>query len=149
MPPYVILYVYGGTACMALAWLRGGHTERQGAVIWVANWMIAHLLGDLHIGSLRAGVAIADLIALLAFVRLSLTHHRWWPFGVSACMALWMLLHGIEATSPNLSFVAGASAQLGPSLLGVLFLGLGPVERWLAGEPPLSPGARWRRRKAA
>lgn len=149
MTPFVILYVYGGIAGMGLAWLRGGHPERQGAMIWIANWTIARLLGDLDVGSLRAGAAIADLIALLAFLRLSLKHDRWWPFGVTACMALWMVLHGLEASSPGQSPVAVISAQLGPSLLGILFLGLGPVERWIAGERAVCDlESRWRGRRS-
>lgn len=149
MTPFVLLYVCGGIACMGLAWLRGGHPERQGAMIWIANWTIARLLGGLDAGSLRAGAAIADLIALLAFLRLSLKHDRWWPFGVTACMALWMALHALEASSPGQSPVAVISAQLGPSLLGILFLGLGSVERWIAGERAVSDlESQWRGRRS-
>ena len=138
MSPFVLAYAIGGTFAVALAWLRGGHAEREGAMIWTVNWTMCWVLGDIEIGGLQAGVALVDLLSLVAIVWLALRYDRWWPLGVAACMTLWMAVHAAEMLVPELGRFAALSAQLGPGLLGVLFLGLGVAERWLAEEPPVS-----------
>lgn len=146
MSPFVILYLIVSLAALALGWLKGGHPERLGVLIWLAGWMLAFLLNDLRIGSLRWGVALLDLASLCAVLWLALRFERWWPLGVSACLVLMIAVHLSALLIPEMTPLGEASAQLGLGMLAVLIQAAGAFERWLAGEAPASAMAVWRRR---
>ena len=141
-------YLVGGALAMAAAWLQGGHAERRGTLILLLNWVLCMLLADLRIGHLRAGIMVVDLLTVAAFVRLALEEGRWWLLGISGSGILWLFVHALTIGAPDLSLMGLMSAQLGFGLLAVVFLGLGPMERWLAGEQPVSSTRRWLSRRS-
>jgi len=146
LTPFVLLYLVAGLAGLSLAWLKGGHPERLGAVLWLIGWLLALLVNDLRVGDLRWAVALVDLGAFAAFLWVALRFERWWPLGVSACMVLILVVHLSVILIPEMTPLGEASAQLGLGLVTVLILAAGALERWLAGEPPASAAAVWRRR---
>jgi hypothetical protein len=149
MTPFVLLYLVASLAALAVAWLKGGHPERLGAVFWLVGWMLTVLVNDLRIGDLRWGVALLDLASLGAFLWLTLRYERWWPLGVSACLVLIIVVHMSALLIPEMTALGEASAQLGLGMLGVLMQAAGAFERWLAGEVPASASAVWGRRQRA
>jgi len=138
------LFLVISLAAVGIGWLKGGHPERLGVVIWLVAWMLALPLNDVRIGNLRWGVALVDLGTLVAFLWLALRYERWWPLGASACLVLALAVH-LSALLPGTTALGEASAQLGPGMLGVLILMAGAFERWLAGERPAAASAVWRR----
>lgn len=149
MTPFVILYLVVSLVALALGWLKGGHPERLGVVFWLAGWMLAVLLNDVRIGSLRWGVALCDLASLGAVLWLALRFERWWPLGVSACLILMLVVHLCAVLIPEMTPLGESSAQLGLGMLAVLIQAAGTFERWLAGEAPASATAVWRSRQRA
>lgn len=149
MTAFVALYLVTGLAALAIAWLKGGHPERLGVVIWLAGWALALLVNDLRFGDLRWAVALLDLAAFAAYLWLALRYDRWWPLGVSACLLLSIAMHAAVLLTPEITPLAEASAQLGFGMLGVLIQAAGAFERWLAGEAPVSASAVWGRRQRA
>jgi hypothetical protein len=149
MTPFVLLYLVASLAALAVAWLKGGHPERLGAVFWLVGWMLTVLVNDLRIGDLRWGVALLDLASLGAFLWLTLRYERWWPLGVSACLVLIIVVHMSALLIPEMTALGETSAQLGLGMLGVLMQAAGAFERWLAGEVPASASAVWGRRQRA
>lgn len=147
MTPFVILYLVVSLVALALGWLKGGHPERLGVVLWLAGWMLAVLLNDVRIGDLRWAVALCDLASLGAFLWLALRFERWWPLGVSACLILMLVVHLSAVLIPEMTPLGESSAQLGLGMLSVLIQSAGAFERWLAGEGPASATAVWRSRQ--
>lgn len=147
MTPFVILYLVVSLVALALGWLKGGHPERLGVVLWLAGWMLAVLLNDVRIGDLRWAVALCDLASLAAFLWLALRFERWWPLGVSACLILMLVVHLSAVLIPEMTPLGESSAQLGLGMLSVLIQSAGAFERWLAGEGPASATAVWRSRQ--
>ena len=149
MTPFVLLYLVASLAALAIAWLKGGHPERLGAVFWLVGWMLALPLNDLRVGDLRWAVGLLDLASLAAFLWLALRYERWWPLGVSACLVLMIVVHMSALLVPGMTALGESSAQLGLGMLGVMMQAAGAFERWLAGETPASASAVWDRRQRA
>ena len=145
MTPFVLLYLTASLAALMIAWLKGGHSERMGALFWLIGWMLAVPLNDVRYGDLRWAVAILDVALLAAFLWLALRHERWWPMGVSACIVLTMIVHASALLVPGMTALGEASAQLGLGMLMVVMLAAGAFERWLAGEPSASATTVWGR----
>lgn len=149
MTPWVLLYLVASLAALGLAWLKGGHPERMGAVIWLVGWIASMPLNDIRFGDARLGVAAVDAATFAAFLWLALRHARWWPLGVCASFLLMVAVHFSAVLSPEMTAIGESSAQLGLGLLAVLFLAAGAFERWLAGETPISASAIWSRSRRA
>lgn len=81
---------------------------------------------------------------MLIFGGLALKGDRWWPFAMTATLALVVLVHVSMALTPDLDHRADLSARLGLGILTTMSLLLGVFERWLAGERPVSELAAWR-----
>lgn len=81
---------------------------------------------------------------MLVFGGLALKGNRWWPFAITATMALVVLVHLSMALTTDLDHRADLSARLGLGILTSLSILLGVFERWLAGERPVSESAVWR-----
>jgi len=129
----------------ALAWLKGGHTERFGALLLLTAFLVAAFAPPLVVaGDLMLFDAIADGTLLVIFLWMSLKGDRWWPFLAAASLFLTGLIHAAMILIPELDTRADLSARLGLTLLTVLALLAGVWERWLAGERPVSN--LWRRR---
>lgn len=143
MTPFVLMYLVAGLGALTIAWLKGGHPERLGAVFWLSGWMVALPLNDVRLGDVRWAVAMIDIVAFAAFLWLALRRDRWWPLGVSACFVLIGGVHLSAFLIPDITPLGEASAQLGLGMLSVLMLAAGALERWLAGELPASATAVW------
>lgn len=143
MTPFQAFYLYLSLFTFAVAWWRGGHPERAGVAIFVVAYSVSLLAGNLVIGDLRWGEAVVDLVTLGAFVWLAIRADRWWILVVCAFMFLVMLAHGVMILVPQLDTRGDVAARWGLGMVAVLALLGGVLERWLAGEPPVSADARW------
>lgn len=150
MTPFQLALLVQFIVVIAVGWVWGGHVERR-VTVWI---LLVELLsgGPLptvwYRGVLPVEVVL-DTAFTMATIRLALTGNRWWPFGVAGTLLLMLTLHVYVVFQPEVARATYISAQIGLAALLFLMLPLGVFERILAGEPPLSPGARWRRRKAA
>lgn len=147
MTPFVLLYLVSSLAALLIAWLKGGHPERTGVVLWLIGWMLALMVNDARIGNLRWAVALLDIATFSAFLWLALRHARWWPLGVCACLLLTIGVHASTMLVRGMTALGEASAQLGLGMLTTLMLAGGAFERWLAGERPASATAVWKPRR--
>lgn len=120
-----------------LAWFRGGHAERFGAGVLLFNELvmmnpaISWRIGDVYMDS-----AIADALMLVLFGWMTLRTRRWWPFAVTAALALNALVHILSMVT-DIPRDAAVSARIGLWLLIALVLLAGVGERWLAGDAPV------------
>lgn len=134
---YLILIF--SAAVVALAWLKGGHPERFGALLISTAYLVAAVAPPvLAYGDLMLFDAIADVALLAFFLWMSLKGDRWWPFLAAAAMFLTNVVHAAMILIPELDTRADLSARLGLTLLTVLALLAGVGERWLAGERPVN-----------
>lgn len=144
MTPFQASYLCFSLAVFALAWLKGGHTERLGVVVTIVAYLSAYAVSPLRVGELRLGEAATDVLATLAFAWMALSRDRWWPFPATAFMVLTMIVHVCVALIPQLGGRADVSARYGLGVLVIVSLLGGVAERWLAGEQPVSRRRPWR-----
>lgn len=132
---------------LPIGWWRGGHTERFAVAVLIWDAALTRVTGGMPGG--HELVAASEFAVAVVFVGLAIRSQRWWTLVAAAGLVLCVLVFILEWTTPGLSRYAAISARLG--LWGLILLSLlaGVAERWLAGEPPVSAGARWRRSKAA
>ena len=149
MTPFQAFYLYFSLLVLALAWLRGGHTERLGVVVIIAAYLSAHAVSPWRLDDFRIGEAATDVVVTLAFAWMALSRERWWPFAATASMVLALMVHLAMVLTPHLDGRADVSARAGLGLLLLLSLLAGVAERWLAGETPVSRSLTWRRRAEA
>lgn len=81
--------------------------------------------------------AVGRAVVMLIFGWLAFRSPRWWPLAVTASLALIVLVHLLTILTP-IAYNAGASARIGLWFVVYAALLAGVVERWLAGEPPIS-----------
>lgn len=149
MTPFQVFYLYFSLAVLAVAWLKGGHTERLGVVVVILAYLSAYAVSPLRMGEFRIGEAASDVLVTLAFGWMALSRERWWPFAATAFMVLSLMVHLAVALTPHLDGRADVSARAGLGLLLVVSLLAGVAERWLSGEEPVSNAFAWRRRAEA
>lgn len=111
--------------------------------------MASTVVPPLRSGNVVVDDAVLDLILTAFFAWMALKGRRWWALAMTAIMVLTLLMHATMFAQPDLSPSIDVAARIGLGLLVGLTLLAGVLERWLADEPPVSPAARWRRRKAA
>lgn len=128
----------------ALAWLKGGHSERFGATVLMIAWIVSSA-PPVMIGRLQADHAIEDALLMVLFGWMALKSDRWWPLAMTVTLVLTVLVHVAIVLVPDLDHRADIAARMGLGVLTFLSLLVGVFERWLAGERPVSEGARWRR----
>ncbi|WP_420479710.1 hypothetical protein [Brevundimonas sp. FT23028] len=148
MTPFQIFYLVLSLAVFATAWMRGGHTERTGVAIFVLAFLLSYLAQPLDLNGFRLGEAIVDLGFFAAIVWLALRRDRWWPLAAAACAGLTLIAHAMVFMTPDLQQThirMDVASRWGIGVLMVLCLAAGVLERWMAGEPPVSSEARWRR----
>ncbi|MFN3669961.1 MAG: hypothetical protein ACK4VY_11670 [Brevundimonas sp.] len=139
----------GIVACVvvfATAWLQGGHPERFGVMANLVGWTLSVLASALTIEGLPVGLALVDIALAGVFVRMAVKGDRWWPFAAAAFMILTVLVYVARVVTPELDDRADYAARLGLFICVVGTLLIGVVERWLAGERPISAHAVWRPR---
>lgn len=129
----------------AVAWLRGGHTER---------FAVAVLFWDYALTRATAGmvgahdlVAVSEFVLALIFAWLAFRCERWWTLAASAALLLCVSMFVLEWTNPGLPRDAAISARLGLWFCIHLSLLIGVAERWMAGERAVSDTVVWRRRR--
>lgn len=128
----------------AAAWFKGGHPERFGALVLILAFFVSAVAPHAKVlGNLLIYDAVADLVLLGVFVWMALKGERWWPFVAAASMFLTAMVHLAMVLTPNLDTRADMSARMGLTLLLVLALLGGVVERWLAGERPVCKPGDW------
>lgn len=131
----------------ALAWCKGGHAERFAVVVMFSAYLVATVAPPVKIfHDVFLYDAVADMVLLIIYVRMSLTGDRWWPFGAVAAMFLTMMVHLAMMLVPELDVRADLSARMGLTLFVVLAILAGVGERWLAGERPVCQPSTWGRR---
>ncbi|MFN3669962.1 MAG: hypothetical protein ACK4VY_11675 [Brevundimonas sp.] len=148
MTPFQLFYLYFSLVVLALAWIKGGHTERLGVMVIILAYL-STLATPWRIDDFRVGEAAADVIVTLIFAWMALSRERWWPFAATASMVLALMVHLAMVLVPDLDQRADVSARAGLGLLLILSLMAGVAERWLSGEAPVSRLHAWRRRAAA
>ena len=96
----------------------------------------------------RLGEAVVDLAFFGALVWLALRRDRWWTLAAAAFGGLTLIAHALMFLTPDLGQAhirMDVASRWGIGVLMILCLGGGVVERWMAGERPVSTEARWRR----
>lgn len=148
MAPFQLFFLLVSLGVFALAWLRGGHTERAGVAMFVLAYIASFVAQGVTLNGFRLGEAIVDLILLAALVWLALRRDRWWTLAAAAFAGLTMVAHAIMFITPDLQpehIRTDVASRWGIGVLMVLCLGAGVAERWMAGEVPASRNARWSR----
>ena len=125
MTPFQTFYLVLSLVVFALAWTRGGHTERAGVAILVCAYVVSLVAQFIHLNGFR----IAEATALAVLV---------------------MAAHAVTFLTPELTaqqIRADVAARWGIGVLVILSLAAGVVERWMAGEAPASRLADWKPRR--
>lgn len=148
MPPFLITYYVLCLIAVVVAWLKGGHPERLGAVTTIVVFAISFYAHELRVGTFYAGDAVIDVLMTAVFLWLAFTSDRWWTLVMSAIMALTLLVYIAALLVPELTPYAVVSARIGLGIQCSLTLLCGAGERWLAGERAVSDADVWRRRAA-
>lgn len=149
MTPFSIFLLVLSLVVFLAAWLKGGHAERTGVLICVLAYLASYAGRGLVFNKLQVGDAVSDLVVTLAFVWLAMRSNRWWPFAATASMILMLVVHASMVLVPELTVRGDMAARMGLSVVLVLSVAAGIVERWLAGERPVSESAVWTRRRPA
>lgn len=147
MFPLQAFFLISVLVIFPLAWLGGGHTERAGVALFLPLYILSYLVQGLRIGDLMWGIAATDLIALIGLVWLSLTRERWWPLVAAGFQILIMFIYVATVLIPDLTPRAGIAASWALNIIVLYTLLGGVLERWLAGEAPVSASAVWTRRR--
>lgn len=147
MTPFVLASLILIWLSYGVGWLWGGRTERAAVLVLFLD----HALTRATIGMPGAHelVAASESMVALTFAWLAFRSSRWWTLVALAASLLCILVFILEWTEPGLSRYAAVSARTGLWFVISLSLLAGVAERWLAGEPPVSAAARWRRSKVA
>lgn len=148
MAPFQTFYLLLSLAVFALAWMRGGHTERTGVAIFILAFLVSYMAQNVTLGHFRIGEAVVDGGFFIALVWLALRRDRWWTLAAAAFGGLTMVAHAVIFLTPDLQphhIRMDVGARWGIGVLTILCLAVGVLERWMAGETPVSETARWHR----
>lgn len=148
MAPFQLFYLLLSLGVFAWAWMQGGHTERSGVALFVFAFLASFMLQAVSLRGFRLGDALVDLALFGALVWLALRRDRWWTLVAAAFGGLTMVAHAMMFVTPDLGQAhirMDVASRWGIGVVMILCLGAGVVERWMAGEQPVSAGARWRR----
>ncbi len=142
--PFLAAYYVLSVLAVLAAWMKGGPPERLGALATLVVFAVSFWTHELRIGQFFAGDAVADVVFTGFVVWMAMTRDRWWPLIMSGIMALTLLVYLAALIVPGIGPYAVMSARVGLGILTMLTLLAGVLERWLAGEPPVSATQRWR-----
>lgn len=150
MAPFQLFYLLLSLSVFAWGWMRGGHTERTGVAIYVMGFFISFMVQAITLNNFRLGDALVDVAMFGALVWLALRRDRWWTLAAAAFAGLTLIAHALMFLTPDLTEAhirMDVASRWGIGVLMVLCLAAGVVERWMAGEQPVSAAARWRRQE--
>jgi hypothetical protein len=141
-PHYVTIWgVVGvclGMAAYPVAWFWGGRPERFAAAVMLLHFAVAAMSyayqWEFH--GLHLPRIIDDYVRLLIFGWFCLRANRWWPFLMTAAMALAAMVDVVAFLDPSVSRWDAATAKIGLGYVLDLTLLLSVFERMVAGEPP-------------
>ncbi|HEY0104040.1 MAG TPA: hypothetical protein VGB60_11290 [Brevundimonas sp.] len=148
MAPFQFFFLLLSLAVFPLCWLRGGHTERAGVAILLSSYLLTYVVHGITLRGFLIGDATIDLGVLAGFAWLAVRRDRWWTLLATAFAGLTMIAHILMFATPDLQEAhirADVASRWGLGVMLVLCLAAGVGERWMAGERPVSDGARWRR----
>lgn len=136
MTPIVLAATVLLWAALALAWLRGGHTERLAAAVLLYDNAVTRITTGMP-GGHELSMAFECLVAAF-FLGLALRSNRWWTLVAAAALALCALVNVLDWTHPAVSTNTAISARIGLWCVVGLSLLAGVWERWLAREAAVS-----------
>ena len=139
MPPTQLFYLISTLVILPIAWLRGGHPERTGVVVFLITYLSGLFLQSLRFDRFMIGYGIADIFMVTALMWMMLKYDRWWLLVASAAQALSVLSYLTILTQPDLTARQNVAAQWVFGLISLYALLGGVFERWLAGERPAAP----------
>ena len=139
MPPTQLFYLISTLVILPAAWVRGGHPERTGVVVFLITYLSGLFLQSLRFDRFMIGYGIADVFMLTALIWMTLKYDRWWLVVASAAQALSVLSYLTILTQPDLTARQNVAAQWVFGLISLYALLGGVFERWLAGERPAGP----------
>ncbi len=140
MTPLQTFYLVSTLAIFAIAWLKGGHPERQGTVFLMLAYVGALLVEDLMVGEHQTGVMVMDALLLVAFVWMAFKCDRWWLIVAVACQILALVAHAALWFDPGITLRSNVVTRWLFGLIQLYALAAGVFERWLAREPAAYPG---------
>jgi hypothetical protein len=146
--PFQLFYLVLSLVVFAIAWMRGGHTERAGVAIFVFAFLISFVMQVITLDGFRLGEALVDIAFFGSFAWLALRRDRWWTLAATALSGVTLIAHVLVFMTPDLTLAdvrMDVASRWGIGVLIVLCLAAGVLERWMAGEAPVSANARWRR----
>lgn len=146
--PFIFAYYLLSLVAFAVAWMKGGHPERLGALALLAVFGVSAFLPEVRMWNVFLDDAAVDAGLALFFGWQAMKRDRWWPLVMTALMVLTLLVHIAVFAAPTVGAYADVSARVG---LGIAMAGTllaGTAERWLAGERAVSDRSVWVRRRA-
>lgn len=147
MTPLQIFYLVSTVAIFAIAWLKGGHPERQGTVFLLLAYVSAVLVEDVQFQQHQVGVMATDTILLGGFVWMCVRWDRWWLLVAVACQVLALVAYATMWFDPDITLRSNVVTRWLFGLIQLFALGAGVIERWLAGEAAAFPGLQPRAAK--
>ncbi|RZJ03964.1 MAG: hypothetical protein EON89_09645 [Brevundimonas sp.] len=122
--------------------MKGGHPERFGVGVLLFDYLTSSLIyrSWTHLFPLQVA---QDVLMLVVFILLAVRGVRWWPAVTVGALALIVTVHLLTVMAP-IGRDAVLSARMGLWFLVYATLLAGVMERWLAGERPVSEARRWR-----
>lgn len=132
MDPRTLWLVMSGVtlALLAFAALAGREPERIAVAVYVVAWALSIVSHELWPEARPiSGVLVADLLLLLAFVRLSWKSARSWPVWAAGVQLIVFVLHFVWTQEPEVGRRGFIAAQ---NVATLTVLGIMAVGAWRA-----------------
>lgn len=100
---YVALIL--GILVSLYALVRGGPTERYGAVMFLAAWLATTLVQGRKFDGIEWGIVVVDTALLAGFVLLALQARKVWTILIAACQLNAVISHFVPLLAPNFNYV--------------------------------------------
>ncbi len=146
--PFIIAYYLLSLVAYVVAWMKGGHPERLGAMALLAVFGISVFVPETRMWNVFLDDAAIDVGLALFFGWQAMNRDRWWPLVMTALMILTLLVHVAVFAAPSVGAYADVSARVGLGIAMAVTLLAGTAERWLAGERAVSGRSVWTRRSS-
>lgn len=137
MAPFQLFFLLSTLAVFSIAWLKGGHPERQGVAIMIVAYIASLFAAEWVIDRIRVLEFVIDVAMLVALIPLGIRSPRWWPMAAIAGQILVVVSYIAVMASPEISIRDNVGTRWVLSCVVLYCLLGGVLERWLAGEPPV------------